>query len=296
MLLLLLTGCMTTWTHPGVEPGPLALPSAVDRLVVIDRTAGGTGTDAVVGFSGVALERGGVSLASAEVVAAALAGDAAALLKAPVGPESALAGCARTDADALVTAWRVEPDPFWNFEKEDGAWSAHYNARARVAFRVWDCAGRRLHDVVVGGWHTTSATGEDRPSARSAVTRERMSAADRAAVADAGRKFASQVVPAAVMRRRPVFHRGGLRPGVTALQEGRLEDAHGIFLAEATTLDPRRRARALHDLAVVSEALGDLEAALDQVTEAVVLDAHPATLALRASLMRRAVMASPEAR
>ncbi|MEC8423963.1 MAG: hypothetical protein VX000_09310, partial [Myxococcota bacterium] len=204
---------------------------------------------------------------------------------------SALAACARTGSQALVTAHSIRPDPFWNFERrDDGTWMAHHNARLRVGFRVWDCAGRRLHDVEMHGWHTVSAEGVDRPAARLAVPPDRIAAAGRAAAADAGRALADELVPVAVQRSRPLFSRGPLRPGVRALTTGDLAAAHGVFRAAAATLDPRRRARALHDLAVVAEASGDLEAALDHVTDALVLDPHPATVALRTSLMRRAVI------
>ena len=87
-----------------------------------------------------------------------------------------------------------------------------------------------------------------------------------------------------------MFRGGGLSPGVRALQAGDLVGAHAAFRGASATLDPRRRARALHDLAVVAEASGELEDALDHVTEALALDPHPATLALRASLMRRALI------
>jgi hypothetical protein len=291
LFLLLLTGCITTWSHVGTAPGALPLPDAVQRVAVVDRSAEQAAELAAVGFQGAALALGGLELVPPDVVAAALAGDAAALRTAPVGPASALAGCARTGAQALVTAWRVRPDPFWNFEKQgDGRWLAHYNARAEVAWRVWDCAGRRLHDVELDGWHTVSAEGADRKAARAAVPVERIEAADRAAVAEAGRSLAEQLVPTRVTRQRPVFRTRGLGPGVRALRSGELDAAGAVFGAEAATLDPRRRARALHDLAVVAEAQGDLEAALDHVSDALVLDPHPATLALRASLMRRAVM------
>lgn len=291
VLLLLLTGCMTTWTHQGVEPGALVLPPVVETLAVIDRTGDPQGQPVVVGFSGAALARGTIALAPAPAVASALAGDAAAILTAPVGPASALAACARTGSQALVTAHSVWPDPFWNFErKDDGTWMAHHNARLRVGFRVWDCAGRRLHDVEMHGWQTVSAEGADRPGARSAVPPERIESAGRAAAAEAGRALADALVPVLVQRSRPLFSRGPLRPGVRALMTGDLAAAHGVFRAASTTLDSRRRARALHDLAVVAEAAGDLEAALDHVTDALVLDPHPATVALRTSLMRRAVI------
>jgi len=294
LLVIALTGCLTTWTHPGLEPAELLLPPDLERVAVFDRTPAGEGEPAVTGFSGVALERGGLALVDADTVAAALEGDAAALRTAPVGPASALAGCARTGAQALVTAWRVEPDPFWNFERVGpDSWVANYNARSGVSFRVWDCAGRRLHDLTVEGWHTVSAVGTDRSAARSAVSSERRGDADRASVAEAGRALAARLVPRPVTRRRPVFQHGPLRAGVRALRAGRLETAAAIFASEAETLDPGRRARALHDLAVVAEALGDLEVALDHVAEALVLDAHPATLALRASLVRRLMVERP---
>jgi hypothetical protein len=297
VFLLLLTGCITTWSHQGLAPGELRLPADVHRVAVVDRTGGGAAAAAVVGFSGAALQRGGLELAPTEVVDAALAGDASAVLTAPVGPASALAACARTGAQALVMAHRVTPDPFWNFEKQDGgAWMAHYNARARVGFRVWDCAGRRLHDVQPDGWHTVSAEGAGRSEARAAVPADRVEAADRAAVAEAGRSLAEQLVPTPVERRRPVFASGGLRPGLKALQAGDLAGAHAVFRAESATLHARRRARALHDLAVVAEAEGELDDALDHVTDALLLDPHPATLALRASLMRRAVIERRPAR
>ena len=294
LLVFALAGCLTTWTHAGLEPAELPLPPGVQRVAVVDRTQAGEGEPAVAGFSGAALERGGLVLVDADTVAAALEGDAAALRTGPVGPESALAACARTGAQALVTAWRVEPDPFWNFERVGpGSWVANYNARSGVSFRVWDCAGRRLHDLTMEGWHTVSATGGDRPAARSAVPPVRRSDADRAAVAEAGRALAERLVPRPVTRTRPLFQRGPLRAGVGALRAGRLEDAATIFASEAATLDPRRRARALHDLAVVAEALGELDVALEHVAEALVLDPHPATLALRASLMRRLVVERP---
>lgn len=291
VFLLLLIGCITTWSHQGLAPGELQLPAGVRRIAVVDRTSGGVAAPAVMGFSGAALHRGGVELAPVEVVASALAGDAAAVLTAPVGPASALAMCARTDAQGLVMAHSVTPDPFWNFEKQGGGgWLAHYNARARVGFRVWDCAGRRLHDLEQDGWHTVSAEGADRSEARAAVSADRVAAADQAAVAEAGRTLADALVPTPMERQRPVFVGGGLRPGVKHLQVGDLAAAHAVFRAESATLHARRRARALHDLAVVAEAEGELDDALDHVTDALLLDPHPATLALRASLMRRAVI------
>ncbi len=271
-------------------PGELELPAGMRTLAVVDRTGTEDGAAAVTGFSGFVLAEGGLTLATAEAVAAALAGDAAAVLTEPVGPASALAMCARAGVDGMVTAHRVARDPFWNFEKAEAGWVGNYNARARVGWRVWDCAGHRLLDVESEGWFTRTAEGASRPEARAAIGEAAQASADRGAVARAGEDLAKRLLPKEQLVMRTVFRSGGLRAGVRALEAGDLDAAERHFEGAAATLDPKRRARALHDLAVLTEARGDLDRAIRYAGDALAADFHPATVALRASLMRRAAM------
>jgi hypothetical protein len=279
-----LPGCMATWTRTQLRPGALALPATVNVVAVVDRSHGDLGGAVVAAFTD-SLNAAGADLraASPDAVAAALAGDAAAVLTAPVGPASALALCVRTPADAIVTLHGLKSAPFWNFERAGDGWNGWYNARATASWRVWDCAGRRVHDVSTQATRAHTASGADRPAARAAVSDT--AGADRAAAEEAGRLFAARVAPETVVLSRALFRGHGLGPGVRALKAGDLEGAARVFRDEATTVDAVRRARALHDLAVVVEAQGDVEAALEHVADALVMDPHPATLMLRAALV-----------
>lgn len=291
VLPVLLAGCAHSWVYATDVPGELSLPQGMDRVAVVDRTDTEAGRAAVTGFSGAVLADGGFGLAGADAVAAALAGDAASVLTEPVGPASALAMCARAGVDGMVTVHTVEADPFWNFERTDsGAWIGNYNARARAGWRVWDCAGRRVLDVETEGWFTRSAEGADRPAARAAIAADAVASADVGAAARSGEDLAEKLLPTEHLVMRTVFVGGGLRPGVRALEAGDLAAAEDHFTRATATLDPRRRARALHDLAVLTEAQGDVERALRYAADALSADFHPATVALRASLMRRAAL------
>jgi hypothetical protein len=284
LLSLSLPGCKATWTRTQVHPGELALPSTVRTVAVVDRSGASLGGAVVAAFMET-LDSAASELRPAppDAVATALAGDAAAVRTAPVGPASALALCVRAPADAIVTLHGLESAPHWNFEREGDLWNAWYNARATASWRVWDCAGLRVHDVSTQATWAHTAVGADRPAARAAVPDS--GGADREAAKQAGRLFAARLAPEAVQLTRHLFRDHGLAPGVRALRAGDLDGAAGFFRDASTTLDAVRRARALHDLAVVVEAQGDVERALEHVADALVMDPHPATVKLRAALV-----------
>ena len=311
-LALSLVGCMPVVSMEVLQPAAVTLPDDVRRVAVLDRSAPADAGQVVMGVVEGLLTGEGIQV-DRDAAAAAVDGVTHVLADSPrfdvvvpvVSAKYAQSGifdgpldaqraariCRDTQTQAIVSLEAVDSDTSTDVyaerrteEDEEGrervvtVWEASRTTDLLTAWRLYYPAENLVLDDLRDNGVTQSwtAEGRTRDEALSGLHSVRMAAVD--VGHQAGMLYGQRIAPHYAFITRNYFTAGDdrLKSAKGYVQMQAWDRAAAIWSeVERTALDPKIRARALYNLGLYEEVMGDPWAARELVLEAYGIDPRP---------------------
>jgi hypothetical protein len=283
----MLMGCRPAITFNVTRPAEIAVEQNIQRLAVINRFGSDSATATSAAFVSelLALANPRFSAVSRQAANNAMA-SVNATEGAPLGPTQVTSLCESLGVSGIVSLEEMDTTDTWSFSerineetttvtvngrsreetREVTIHEAFYNVDIATTWRLYTCESGRSRDfyqtVVSSSW---TGEGSSRGDARTDVGNTDNLTEDLAITA--AWVYLKRISPYDVSITRKYYRGFGnneLRLGGLYLTAERYEDAQKTLRSGAKGADGKRKGKMLYNLALASEQLGDLEAALKQ--------------------------------
>ncbi len=299
---ILLSGCMSTLNIRALKPSDVMLPENVQKIAVVNRFIPGSKSNQTLNIiegiatgEGIFTDREGAENAvngllqqlkqspRYEVVqpAAELKGNGLGVFPPLLPAEEVRAICDKVGAQALATLEAFDSDNIYHDEIENRKSTtkegvaivtiihhAKLDTRVTIGFRIYDAKTNSLYDEFKGeqrmGWDKEGPTVE---AARALLPPNRQAIKDVGFIA--GTQYAIRIAPSWINIARQYYPKGNddMKNAAIRMRAGKWDAAAEIYKLLTVANDKKIAGKAAYNMAVIAEAQGKLDIALDWATK-----------------------------